>query len=92
MSASKKLKQLEAVDAAPAPSSDPLDMLAAKANEGDPGDIITIKFTASRAFIHTLAKLASQTRYTRNGLMKKLLETGVEELEARIKTGKGMTS
>lgn len=92
MGAKEKLKALAAVDAAPAPSADPLDRLAEKANTGGPDDIVVIKISCTRGFAHTLAKLASMTRYTRNGLMKVFLEQGVRELEARIKAGKGMTS
>lgn len=91
MSAKDKLKRLEAVEAAPAAAADPLDWLADRANQGDPDEIITIKFSAPRRFIHTLAKWASLTRYTRNGLMRKLLENSVEELEARVKAGKGLS-
>lgn len=83
-----KLAALEAVEAAPAPSADPLDRLAEKANGSDPDGIRQIKFSASERFIHTLDRLASRTHYTRNGLMKLLLEQGVEELEARIRAGK----
>ena len=90
MSLKSKLKQLDQVEAAPPPTADPIDRLADKANEGAPDDIVVIKLSCSRAFAHTLAKWASLTRYTRNGLMKVLLENGINELEARAKAGKGL--
>jgi hypothetical protein len=84
----KKLAALEQVDAAPAATDDPLDRLAAKANGGAPGDIVDFKVRCTRGFLHTLDRVASQTRYRRNGLVKLLLEIGLAEYEARLKTAR----
>lgn len=89
--AKKKLAALAQVEAAPAPAADPLDRLAARANSKQPDDPDECKFRCTHQFKMTLKKLAARTGYNMNGLMQLLLEIGVEELEARIKAGKGAT-
>lgn len=88
-SAKKKLERLNMVEAAPPPAADPLDRLADKANSAAPDDIVEVKFRTTHQFKMTMKRLAALTGYNMNGLMQLLLEIGVEELEARIKAGKG---